>query len=289
MAKSVAICIPSYNCGKYIRDTIESALSQTDAPDEIIISDDHSTDDSLSIIEEYRNNRLITIIKPESRLTIGEHYRFLLKHANSDYITFLSADDVLFPNFISTIRHTVSRDNDITLVTAACIETDGALIVLRARGTGRRKTLYPYPSSFAYMATGNLYTVSFSAMDRNRLLAAPILPTHADLATDWYWALWLTAAGSLAFVKKPLGFYRIHQSNAGHNNNKWHAALPPMVDFLIPHLNEQEREIMISRLKTLIIPSNQSNFNRGSLLGGIKEVVKRAQALPYQRFSSFFR
>jgi glycosyltransferase involved in cell wall biosynthesis len=288
LVKTLAICIPSYNCGKYIRETIESVLSQIDAPDEIIISDDHSTDDSSAIIEQYRDNFTIKFLKPSRRLTIGQHYRFLLENATSDFVTFLSADDVLFPNFVSSIRRVISVEQDVKLVAGACIETDGLLNVIQARGTGRRNSLYPYPEGFVYMASGNLYTVSFSAMDRKVLLEAPILSADADLATDWYWALWLTGKGSLAFVRKPLGFYRIHQSNAGHNNSKWNNALPPMLRFLIPHLNEYGQHVIKSRLVDFS-QATPPKVARASIISSFKRFLKVAQAMPYRRMSSSLR
>ena len=52
----VSVVIPNYNHGKYLRERIDSVLAQSFQDFEIIILDDKSTDDSLSIINEYKDN-----------------------------------------------------------------------------------------------------------------------------------------------------------------------------------------------------------------------------------------
>ena len=54
----VSICIPSYNGEKWIREAIDSALAQTYKPLEIVIVDDASTDNTLEIIQSYRDPRI---------------------------------------------------------------------------------------------------------------------------------------------------------------------------------------------------------------------------------------
>src|ERR1700722_6644736 len=100
MAAAISICIPCYKSERYIRTTIESALAQTVPADEILISDDNSPDRSYEIVKEYEGLASIRIIRPPQRLSLGEHYRFLLNHATGDYLCFLSSDDALMPTFV---------------------------------------------------------------------------------------------------------------------------------------------------------------------------------------------
>ena len=53
-----SICIPNYNYGKYIGDTIQSVLNQTYQNFEIIIVDNASTDDSIEIIKSFKDKRI---------------------------------------------------------------------------------------------------------------------------------------------------------------------------------------------------------------------------------------
>lgn len=278
MSKSIAVCIPSHNCGPYLRSTIESVLYQRSPADEIIISDDHSTDDSVAILNDYADDPRIRIIHQEKRLSIGEHYRFLLETAQSDYVCFLSADDVLLENFVANMRAAIT-DGDPTLVIGACVETDGKLGVIRTRHTARRDAM-PATAAFRYMAGANNYTMSFALMRRNVLLSAPALPTEMDVVTDWYWALSLARAGTLAFVTKPSGYYRVHGHNAGHGNDKWGIAARKMVAWMMPQLNAEEKAALNEKMSTAQqapVRKAQSTVAKDRL----KDIVKRAAALRY--------
>src|SRR5215472_9880098 len=134
MSPTITVCIPCYKSERYIRTTIESVLAQTSAPEEILISDDNSPDGSFEIIREYIHIPRVRVIRPHHRLTLGQHYRFLLEQATSDYVCFLSSDDALMPNFIETMRAQVRDDPNVGMVAAACLECDGQLTPLRLRG-----------------------------------------------------------------------------------------------------------------------------------------------------------
>ena len=90
----VSIIINNYNYGRYIRQAIESALSQTHKNVELIIVDDGSTDESRCIIEEYKD-RAIVIAKQNggqaSAFNVG------IMEAKGDFILLLDSDDYLFP------------------------------------------------------------------------------------------------------------------------------------------------------------------------------------------------
>ena len=67
-----SICIPNYNYGSYIGETIKSVLNQTYENYEIIVVDNASTDDSLSVIKSFKDSRikfLRIVITLDFRLT----------------------------------------------------------------------------------------------------------------------------------------------------------------------------------------------------------------------------
>ena len=53
-----SIILPNYNHGKYLKKRIESILKQTFEDFEVIILDDYSTDDSIQILESYKDSRI---------------------------------------------------------------------------------------------------------------------------------------------------------------------------------------------------------------------------------------
>lgn len=92
--KLVSVVIPAYNAAQTITETLDSVFAQTYGNLEVIVVNDGSTDDTLSILENYP--KPITIITTENR---GVSFARSLGFANSggDFIQYLDADDLLMP------------------------------------------------------------------------------------------------------------------------------------------------------------------------------------------------
>ena len=93
----ISVCIATYNGGKYIRQQIESILPQLDATDEIIISDDGSTDDTLLQIEALSSS-LVRVYKHTNRLGYTRNFERALTYAKGDVIFLCDQDDIWLPN-----------------------------------------------------------------------------------------------------------------------------------------------------------------------------------------------
>lgn len=89
----VSIIIPVFNSQEYLAETIESALAQTWPNKEIIIVDDGSTDNSLSVAGEFKD-RCLKIFKQENKGASAARNKGLAE-AKGEYIQFLDADDLL--------------------------------------------------------------------------------------------------------------------------------------------------------------------------------------------------
>jgi len=96
--KKVSILIPLYNSEKYITETIQSAISQTWNYKEIIIIDDHSTDDSFRIAKDYESDILKVYTNQKKGACAARNMAFEL--STGDYIQYLDADDLLSPDKI---------------------------------------------------------------------------------------------------------------------------------------------------------------------------------------------
>ena len=94
---SVSVIIPNFNNEKYIKRCIESVLSQSFLPDEVIIVDDCSTDSSKEIINELAE--CSPLIKPfflDENRGVSHARNYGIKQSNSNFITFLDADDFYY-------------------------------------------------------------------------------------------------------------------------------------------------------------------------------------------------
>ena len=93
----ISVCIATYNGERFIREQIDSILRQLSSDDEIIVSDDGSTDDTISIINSIDDKR-IRIIEGPRKHSPTLNFERAMKEAKGDYIFLADQDDVWKPN-----------------------------------------------------------------------------------------------------------------------------------------------------------------------------------------------
>ena len=114
-----SVIITSYNYANYICETIDSALAQTHLPDEIIIVDDGSTDDSVARIEaSYSGNARVKLIPQENS---GQMIAFNtgVQHATGDILFFLDSDDLYTEKHIETCLEAFSQNPQVEFLFTA--------------------------------------------------------------------------------------------------------------------------------------------------------------------------
>ena len=90
--KKVSVIIPVYNSEAYLKECIDSVINQTYTNLEIIIINDASTDNSLDIIKQYKDNR-IKLINLEKNIGVSKARNKGIDTATGDYICFIDSDD----------------------------------------------------------------------------------------------------------------------------------------------------------------------------------------------------
>lgn len=99
MKNIVSIIIPIYNAEKYIRETMDSILSQNYSDYEILAIDDRGTDGTMKIVEDYAaKDSRIRILRNETNRGIAYSRNRALKEAEGEYIALLDDDDIMCPN-----------------------------------------------------------------------------------------------------------------------------------------------------------------------------------------------
>lgn len=125
MSKKVSVVIPFYNSGRYLKQCVDSVLSQTHHNLEVILINDGSTDNSAEIAEEYRqkDNRVKVLFETHtgnaSALNLG------LAAASGDYVTFMSAIDFWGDNNNIASLLKMIHDNHSDIAVANFFELNG--------------------------------------------------------------------------------------------------------------------------------------------------------------------
>jgi len=102
----VSVVIPSHNHGKFIKDAVRSVLDQDYPKIELIIIDDGSADSTDTVLAEFAEQ--LTLVKEPDRNRVEAINKGIRLHAIGEIITWLSADNELLPNAVSTVVDALS-------------------------------------------------------------------------------------------------------------------------------------------------------------------------------------
>lgn len=106
----ISVCIATYNGERFIKEQIDSILTQLDENDEIIISDDSSTDKTIEILQNLRESR-IKIYKNTRSKGFVYNFENALIHSSGDYIFLSDQDDIWYENKIEEITGLLQKYN----------------------------------------------------------------------------------------------------------------------------------------------------------------------------------
>src|SRR5918995_364429 len=120
---SFSIVIPAYQAASFVADAVESALSQTLPPREVIVCDDGSTDDLVGALRPYAGR--IVLLREEHR-GVASARNAGLGVATGDFVAFLDADNTYLPEFLEAMSELATARPDLDILTAdAYLELDG--------------------------------------------------------------------------------------------------------------------------------------------------------------------
>ncbi len=99
-----SIIIPTLNSLNYLKDAINSVIKQNFNDYELIISDNHSDDETYEYVKSL-NHKNIILIQPQTRLPMPEHWDFAISSAKGEWLTALGSDDGLMPYFFQLAEY----------------------------------------------------------------------------------------------------------------------------------------------------------------------------------------
>lgn len=113
----ISIVITSYNYQKYLKDTINSVISQTCSDWEMIVVDDASTDCSVDIINEFaKNDSRIKLIQNKENLGLKKSLQIGLKNCSGQWIAFLESDDMWRADYLEKKSSIINEHPDTVLI-----------------------------------------------------------------------------------------------------------------------------------------------------------------------------
>ena len=217
---SVEILLSTYNGEKYIRAFLDSLSAQTMLDFSLIVRDDGSTDETLSIIEDYRSefNKKIRIIGGlTNNLGPARSFGVLLQESTADYILFADQDDVWLPTKIERLHDEILRQEllhpGVPILLQSDLEVVDEVLNSIAPSFWAFQGLNPLRNSLANLLMQNIVTGCAVILNRSLVLRMKKMPDSA-IMHDWWAALVAAAFGHVISIPVPLIQYRQHGANS---------------------------------------------------------------------------
>jgi len=206
----ISVCMATYNGEKYIAEQVESILPQLGEEDELIISDDGSTDSTLRILESFKDGR-IKIFNHSRNLKnnhpfypVTRNFENAILQAKGDYIFLADQDDVWLPSKVETMLPYLKEDN--LVISNAWIVNDKL---------EKQCQLSKY-ASFKRGFIRNLYrgTTQGCVCAFTRKIKEYILPFPKGIVIHDFWIrLLVELKFNTVYIEEPLIYYRRHSES----------------------------------------------------------------------------
>lgn len=214
---SIALC--TYNGAKYIGEQLASLSRQTRLPDELIVCDDRSMDETVALLKVFAADAPfpVTIEINKERLGPAANFAKAAGLCHGDIVLFCDQDDIWHDDKVAVQLRAVAaaerqaRPNIPILVHGDLEVVDENLTPLHP---SFMRLMHPHLDRFnmAYLLGDNVAVGCATAVNRALLDIALPLPEQA-LMHDWWFAQCAIGCGRIVYIDRPLMQYRQHQAN----------------------------------------------------------------------------
>jgi glycosyltransferase involved in cell wall biosynthesis len=213
-----SIVLPVRNGGSYVKECVQSILSQTLKDFELVVLDNNSTDGTTDWLRSLNDDRIILYLS-ENDLTIEENWARVLTVPKSQFCTLIGHDDLLEPHYLEVMDRLISKypDASLFLTQFHLIDSKGA-IIRKAKEVPERQSGPQFLQSllqnkFDLMGTG------FMMRSKDYEAVKGIPPYPSLLFADFELLVELAGIGYLVADDQVCFSFRIHQSTTTRSSN----------------------------------------------------------------------
>ncbi len=204
---NVSVAMATYNGEKYIREQISSILINLSDNDELIISDDGSTDKTLEIIKSFKDERIKVIEGPKNGII--KNFENAISNCNGNFIFLSDQDDIWKPNKVKVVLDEFEKEKKLILIVHDNKIVDSNLNLICDSFFKFRKC----KNGFLNNLIKNSFIgccIAFKKELKNHIIPIPIdMPMH-----DQWIGLIALKNGKVKFISDKLILYRRHDNNS---------------------------------------------------------------------------
>jgi len=281
---AVSVVMSVYNGSKYLRDAIESILSQTFSDLEFIIINDGSVDDSENIINSFKDPRIV-YINNEKNLGLITSLNKGLAAAKGSYIARMDADDIAMPNRLELQVKEFKTDANAIVVGSDyfSLSKDKIKHIKNRNNSDYQKAVLLFSPCFCHP------TVMMKNVFNEKNIFYNKEYVHAE---DYQLWTELASLGSFLNVPEPLLKYRSHEEQVSNKNNDTQLAISKRIrkeycGKLNFSLSEKQFEILDLIGNNVFIRSLEQLEEIEKLLLHLKEENKKHKTFSETSFKLF--
>ncbi len=204
LTPAISVILPAYNAEKYIRESLESILSQTFSDFEFIIINNGSTDSTVSIVQSYSDPR-IKLINNSENLGLIASLNLGLQAARGKYIARMDHDDISYPTRFEKEHAYLESHPDIVIVGTWSTIIDPSGNVIKIHKNSLRHNVIKYELLF-----GNSITHPSIMMRRKEILELGGYDPQWINTEDYNLYSRAVKKYELTNLPEPLLYYRVH-------------------------------------------------------------------------------
>ena len=218
----VSVIIPNYNHANYLDERILSVLNQTYQNFEVIILDDKSTDNSVDVINKYKDNPNVSqiVINEKNSGKIFSQWHKGFELAKGDIIWVAESDDYCDIHFLEKMVRAMSQRKDCVIAFCKIIAFNEDDVRWAMTPKKLKEGMYDGSSFITeFMSEGTtIVNVSGAIFKKSAVNSIKDDYTNYIGAGDRLFWTELAEKGAVSFVDEPLCFFRLHSNNSTKRN-----------------------------------------------------------------------
>ena len=204
-----SVILPVYNSQSFIEKTLLSLVNQSFKDFEVIIVDDGSTDETLSIANNFKNKLNITLFKSGHTADVGKNRNIGLDNSKGEFIYFIDSDDIWEPEKMEYFQSLFQKGNGFICSNAKVIDENDNII---------KEKFFKNPDFDFNIKLSDLVKLNF-VITSSLAIRKDVIGSHrfyeepGFIVEDYMFWLKLIESNPGLFIDKSFVRYRIHKSN----------------------------------------------------------------------------
>lgn len=270
MAITISALIPAYNAAGFVLEALDSIAAQLRAPDQIVVVDDGSQDQTAQLVRRWSTERNLPVeLIRQENAGVSVARNAGIRAASGQWIALLDADDVWRPDHLLHLERAIGHAPELAAAFSdgiyfnAADETTPPFSHEKALAAGAKSgdsDIYILSDKLYESLLPGLYIIPSSmAFRRDAALAAGLFDEQIKTSEDRDFALRLSRRGNFAFVDRVTSRNRVHEGNATHPRNTLRNLFFPLMV-----LDKMLKQAAILNLSAKEIQATQIQFRRAT-------------------------